>query len=299
MNKQERFYDTMNAIRDRIPEEKFTKLMDNFVAINDISNESIFAEYNFHEEPNDEMKKDLANKFIEANQIVLEAMQKYKKKNLKKVKPYLREQIKKNPEKTEIYDMAIRFFKEIAKGEYNDSSDEEESEELKKCSCDENQMCWGRNLLGICDCRHYPEFIKINPHIALFYEDKKIEYTKEPIMYPRENFQDICKNFVILNKMNNIINDCEYDLKIKLAITSALFDYSMRNLFHLKMQPKETIFDIFQIQGLLQNDDVIEFFKKQEFDPNIWIKAFKNKFVFTGMPVYVGSGDIEELFQEM
>lgn len=143
---------------------------------------------------------------------------------------------------------------------------------INECKCSEYEICLDQDISKLKSCKNYQKFIELNPVIELIFEDKIVELTKTPILYPNTPFKIIQNNFRNLNLLGNF----NYSINIIYIIGTAIFDYSMRNLFFNKMQPKETVIDILNIKNFQSNEDFNEFMKKISFDSNIWIKTFKS-----------------------
>jgi hypothetical protein len=147
-----------------------------------------------------------------------------------------------------------KILKNLSKNEYT------------SCQCQESDICINNDINKLKDCKNYKKFIEINPIVELIFENKIIEFTSSPILYPNTSYNIITNNLRNLHLLGNM----NYSFDNMVIIGSALYDYLMRNLFICMMQPKETIIDILNIK----NFQSLEFFKKINFDTNIWINTF-------------------------
>jgi len=142
------------------------------------------------------------------------------------------------------------------------------------CKCGERSLCIKPDIREIRNCKNYEKFRELNPLIELLFdEDKTIQFTTIPILFPNTSYLEIADNF---SHLNHMVNMHRRTPGVAPILEATLYDYSMRNLFFLKSQPRETLIDIFNIKDSLLFDENRDFYQKHHFDPNIWITAFRS-----------------------
>ncbi len=138
------------------------------------------------------------------------------------------------------------------------------------CSDGEESICiFNADIFK--SCKNYPKFIEINPILENIYEEKSIEFTKEPIS---RSFivQDIVFNVnVILNLLTNLKEKNQ-----KIWASFAIFDYLMRNIEFVKMHKKFAEKILLKCNEILEDENAIDILSKLNFDKNIWINTFKS-----------------------
>jgi len=146
---------------------------------------------------------------------------------------------------------------------------------LSQCNCKTDfDICKTPFILQLKNCKNYNRFIRINPIVELiFEEDKIISFNKQQNFFSNESYEEISSNFSNLNDFTSLYKDIE---EIRVIFSTALYEFSMKNLFFIRAQPREAIIDIFTILAYMQEPEYITFFKKHNINPNYWVTSFSS-----------------------
>lgn len=144
---------------------------------------------------------------------------------------------------------------------------------VSKCNCkSEYDICKTPFILQLSNCKNYKRFIELNPVFELIFdEDKKIEFNKHNNYFSNQNYEEITYNFTNLNDLTTVFKDTE---DIRVIVSTALYEYSMKNLFFIRAQPRETIIDIFTILSYIQDPEYVSFYRKHNINPHVWVTSF-------------------------
>jgi len=135
------------------------------------------------------------------------------------------------------------------------------------CNCSDNICLFLHQMES---CKNYTDFILLNPIFEVLFSDKNIVFTLNPIIFPKTKFNIVQNNLINLLNIKYIYDDeC-----IKFITKISIYDYSMRNLFYLKMHPELAKVFVLEIYEMMRNSKFTDFFNNRNFDPNIWIYAF-------------------------
>ncbi len=264
MDIKENYINTLLKIRHKIPDEAFRKLIFNFSDMISIDIDSKFNEIH-------NLRKMIDEECVGYDPEMLESAVRYIETNLEKEGKIDLTQTSSNIKKT-----IEHFNKDLElQTKFEKIVDSFKTTKINDSVCDcvnIYDICLKNDIRKILSCRNYQRFITINPIFELIFEDKKVEFTKRPQIISGKDFNEIIFNFAAINSLYKFYNDNE---TLRIIIGSSMFDYSMRNIFNLRMKTKETIIDVFHIRALMTNDRAMNFFRKNNFDPKIWENTFE------------------------
>lgn len=290
------FIDQINKLKSVLSEEHYNTLFKNTIILCSIQNERKFGDFNFKKNIEEDELIDMTDKYDIIKKLLEETITEQKKIDINNVlmethDEYTRLQGEKmNRIKTsftmcQILDKLLREekvmnIKKLAKG---------------RCGCIKGQLCTTRKLMDIRDCGNYQAFIKLNPIIDLLYnEDKPVVFTREPKLYEEGEGISCILNYLNFEILNRLVTQSQRETeRIYIICSAALNDYTMRNMFHARMQPKETMIDIYHIFRMKEHRILV----KHNFDANIWMDNFRSnnskKSIFTKRSFQVPSNSSE------
>lgn len=267
MSSHDFIYDILNEIRDNISEEEFKNLVDKYCELHNKCLIPLLEAYFLDSDLNKKLNKKAleivkqSSYDDELSSKIESELEIFENNNVPYADRFL--QLAKMLSKE---DEVLPFISDILESLYDNN-------QIGQCNCNGDDICLKQDIKQIWKCKNYTKFIELNPIFNLFFDDDhEINLTTEPIYYPNESFFVIRQNFRNLNSLTNYYKD---DLSLLPILTTALYDYSMKNLFFLQSQSRETLIDIYQLLSFRRFEGFIRFYEKHNINPDIWLDAFE------------------------